>query len=52
MVQAREKIRTAAGEDERADVKNIQERERRGLVHRWVTEKRLGFYSGIAMVMC
>lgn len=43
------KVPTTAGEDEGADVKNIQKRERRGLVQ--VTEERLDFYSGVAMVM-
>ena len=43
------KVPKTAGEDEGADVENIQERERRGLVQ--VTEKRLDFYSGVAMVM-
>lgn len=38
-----------ADEDDGEDVRNIQERERRGLVQ--VTEKKLDFFSGVVMVM-
>lgn len=45
------KVQTAGGRDDGADIKNIQERKRRVLVHGWGMEKKLDSYSRVTMVM-